>query len=128
MPWGQRYTEAPQRLKFTTLDHTCFQSLLASNLDDIRNTAETEEELDNLVNRIISAVYSAYTTSTTRSLPQGGGKPWWNTKYKKALQDYRTGSRTQKDFQRVVKQAQQQYWRQKINTATISKEVFDISK
>jgi hypothetical protein len=110
------------------LDHTHFQSLLASNLDDIRNTAEIEEELDNLTNRITSAVHSAYTASVTRSLPQGGDKSWWNTEYKKVLQDYRTGSRTQKDFQRVVKQAQQQYWRQKISTATASKEVFDMSK
>jgi hypothetical protein len=110
------------------LDHTHFQSLLASNLDDIKNTTETEEELDNLINRITSAVHSAYTTSVTRSLPQEGGKPWWNTEYKKALQDYRTGSRTQKDFQYVVKQAQQQYWRQKISTTTASKEVFNMSK
>jgi hypothetical protein len=108
MPWGQRYTEAPQRLKFTILDHTRFQSLLASNLDDTRNTAETEE-LDTLTNKIISAVHSAYTTSATRSLPQGGGKPWWNTECKKTLQDYRTGSHTQKNFQHMVKQAQQQY-------------------
>jgi hypothetical protein len=107
MPWGQRYTEAPQRLKFIILNYTCFQSLLASNLDDIRNIVKIKKELNNLINRIISAVYSTYIISTTRSLPQGGGKPWWNTKYKKALQDYQTGSCTQKDFQRVVKQAQQ---------------------
>jgi hypothetical protein len=75
-----------------------------------------------------SAIHSAYTASATRSLPQGGGKPWWNTECKKALRDYRTGLYTQKDFRRVIKQAQQQYWRQKISAATASKEVFDMSK
>jgi hypothetical protein len=51
----------------------------------IEDTTKTEEELDCLVDEIISAIHSTYMASTTRSLPQGGGQPWWNIEYKNAL-------------------------------------------
>jgi hypothetical protein len=128
LPWGQRHSEAPQKLKFSTLDLTCFHALLALNLDNIRAAAKTEEELNCLANRTISTIYSAYTASATRSLPQGRGQPWWNTECGKALQDYRSGLALQRDFRRVIKWAQRQYWRDKISATTTSKEVFNMAK
>jgi hypothetical protein len=121
-------TGGPWRCLFSTLDLTHFNTLLASNLSNVTTTAETEEELDYLINRVILAIHSIYITSATRSLPQGRGQPWWNEKYKAALQDYWTGLSTQKDFRQVIKQTQQQYWRDKISATTTSKEVFDMLK
>jgi hypothetical protein len=74
-PWGLRHHEAKQRLKFNILDHTRFLALLATNLGGIEDTTKTKEELDYLVNGIISVIHSTYMASTTRSLPQGGGQP-----------------------------------------------------
>ena len=128
MPWGQRFMEIPQRLKFSTLDHTRFLTLLASNISDTRFPMGTEEELDCLANKITSAIYSAYTASANKSIPQGGGQRWWNAECKKALQDYRSGHSSRNDFRRVIRQIRRQYWRDKINTVTESKDVFDISK
>jgi hypothetical protein len=128
LPWGQRHSEAPQKLKFSTLDLTRFHALLALNLENVRTAAKTEEELNYLANETISAIHSAYAASATRSLPQGRGQPWWNTECGKALQDYRSGLALQRDFRRVIKRAQRQYWRDKISATTTSKEVFDMAK
>jgi hypothetical protein len=97
-PWSPRHHEAKQRLKFDTLDHARFLALLATNLVGIEDIAKTKEELDYLADGIISAIHSAYTASATRSLPQGGGQPWWNIECKNALQDYRSELSSRKDF------------------------------
>ncbi|KAI9039460.1 reverse transcriptase [Aspergillus affinis] len=128
LPWGPSYPKAQQRLKFNTLDLSRFSNLLTLNVSDLPTTAETEEELDCLANAIISAVYSAYEASALRSRPQGGGQPWWNLECKEALQKYRIGLSTRKDFRREIRRAQQKYWRNKINATTTSKEVFEMSK
>ncbi|KAI9034741.1 reverse transcriptase, partial [Aspergillus affinis] len=128
LPWGPRYPKAQQRLKSSTLDLSRFSSHLALNISNLPSTSETEEELDCLANMIISAVYSAYEASAFRSRPQGRGQPWWNPECKEALQKYRTGSYTKKDFRRVIRRAQREYWRNKINATTTSKEIFEMSK
>ncbi|EED20817.1 reverse transcriptase, putative [Talaromyces stipitatus ATCC 10500] len=46
VPWDQRYKETAQKLRFDTLDHTSFLSLLASNLAGTESSAATEEDLD----------------------------------------------------------------------------------
>ena len=128
LPWGQRHLATLKRPKFSTLDLPCFHSLLAVSINNLLTMADTEDKLDYLANGIISAIYSAYTASALQSLPQGGGQPWWSPECKRALQKYRSRLYTQKDFRRVVKRAQRNYWRAKINATTTSKEVFDMSK
>jgi hypothetical protein len=127
-PWGPRHHKAKQSLKLGTLDYTHFLTLLAANLVGIKDTIKIKDELDYLVDGIISAIHRTYMASATRSLPQGGGQPWWNIEYKNALQDYQSELSSRTDFRRVVRRAQQQYWRKKINAITTSKEVFDMSK
>ena len=85
LPWGQQYIEAHQRLQFNTLDHDCFLTLLTSNLDHVRNSAENRAELDCLAEGITSAIHSAYTASANKSIPQGRGQSWWNLECKEAL-------------------------------------------
>jgi endonuclease/exonuclease/phosphatase (EEP) superfamily protein YafD len=128
LPWGPRHPKAQQRLKSSTLDLPRFSSHLALNISNLPIATETEEELDCLADRIISAIYSAYEASALRSRPQGRGQPWWNPECKEALQKYRTGSYTKKDFRRVVRRAQREYWRNKINATTSGKEIFEMSK
>jgi ribonuclease HI len=128
MPWEHGSVETPQRLRFDTLDHTRFPTLLAANLANVRSSAESKEELDCLANEITAAIHSAYTASANKSMPRGGGQRWWNTACKKALQDYRAGLCTQKDFRRITRRAQVQYWRDKINAVTEGKEAFDMAK
>jgi ribonuclease HI len=128
LPWEQGPVETPQRLRFDTLDHTRFLTLLASNLANVRSSAGNKDELDCLANGITAAIHSSYTASANKSIPQGGGQQWWNTTCKKALQDYRAGLYTRKDFRRVTRRAQAQYWRDKISAVTESKEVFDMSR
>jgi hypothetical protein len=98
LPWGQRHQEAPQRLKFSTLDLPRFHSLLALNTSNLPTTAGSEDELDSLADGITSAIHSAYVASALRSLPQGGGQPWWNLECKEALQKYCMGLHSQRDF------------------------------
>jgi hypothetical protein len=72
-------------------------------------TAGTEDEIDSLADGITSTVHSAYAASALRSLPHGGGQPWWNPECKEALQKYRAGLYSQRDFRRTVRRAQQNY-------------------
>jgi hypothetical protein len=118
LPWEQGPVETPPRLRFNTFDHTRFLTLLASNLADVRSSAGNEDELDCLAKEISTATHSSYTASANKSIPQGGGQRWWNTTCKKALQDYWAGLCTQKDFQRVTRRAQAQYWQDTISVVT----------
>ncbi|EED15554.1 hypothetical protein TSTA_049920 [Talaromyces stipitatus ATCC 10500] len=52
--------KASIKLRFDTLDHTCFLSLLASNLAEIKSLATTEEDLDALAGKLTSAIQGAY--------------------------------------------------------------------
>jgi hypothetical protein len=81
-----------------------------------------------LAEGITSAIHSAYTASANKSIPQGRGQPWWNLECKEALQKYWAGLSTKRDFWRTTRQAQAQYWKDRISAATESKEVFDMSK
>jgi hypothetical protein len=87
MPWSQRFTEAAQKLRFDTLDHPRFLSLLSSHLAVIECSATTEEGLDSLAHGLTLATASAYKGSARSSLAQGIGQPWWNIDCRKALQD-----------------------------------------
>jgi ribonuclease HI len=128
MPWSHRFPETPQRLRFDTLDHLRFLSLLESNLASIECLAKTEEDLDSLANEITSAISTAYKGSARRTLAQGIGQPWWNNDCRKARQDYRSSLCSKRDFRRTTRRAQRQYWRDKLNAVTQIKDVFDMSK
>ncbi|EED12711.1 hypothetical protein TSTA_052340, partial [Talaromyces stipitatus ATCC 10500] len=68
VPWDQRYKETAQKLRFDTLDHTSFLSLLASNLAGTESSAATEEDLDAFAEKLTSAIQGAYRGSAKRTL------------------------------------------------------------
>ncbi|EED17315.1 reverse transcriptase, putative [Talaromyces stipitatus ATCC 10500] len=76
VPWDQRYKETAQKLRFDTLDHTSFLSLLASNLASTESSAVTEEDLDALAEKLTSAIQGAYRGSAKRTITQGIEQPW----------------------------------------------------
>ncbi|EED14662.1 hypothetical protein TSTA_041400 [Talaromyces stipitatus ATCC 10500] len=106
VPWDQRYKETAQKLRFDTLDHTSFLSLLASNLAGTESSAATEEDLDALAEKLISAIQEVYRGSAKRTMTQGIGQPWWNEDYKKALYNYRLGLCSKTDFRRITRWSQ----------------------
>ncbi|EED11974.1 hypothetical protein TSTA_000510, partial [Talaromyces stipitatus ATCC 10500] len=126
VPWDQRYKETAQKLRFDTLDHTSFLSLLASNLADIESSAAIEEDLDALAEKLTSAIQGVYRGSAKRTIIQGIGQPWWNEDCKKALHNYRLGLCSKTDFRRITRWSQRQFWREKLSTVTQMKDVFDI--
>ena len=128
IPWDQRFRETARKLRPNTLDHPLFLSLLASNLDGLEPQASTEESLDSLAMGLVSAVRNAYIGAAKRSLGQHTGQSWWNADCNEARQLYRSGQCTSRHFRKTVKSAQRQYWRDKINTVTQIKDVFDMSK
>ncbi|EED16647.1 transposon I factor, putative [Talaromyces stipitatus ATCC 10500] len=128
VPWDQRYKETAQKLRFDTLDHTSFLSLLASNLAGTESSAATEEDLDAFAEKLISAIQGAYRGSAKRTLTQGIGQPWWNKDCKNALHNYRSGLCSKTDFRRITRWSQRQFWRDKLSTITQMKDVFDMSK
>ncbi|EED12689.1 conserved hypothetical protein [Talaromyces stipitatus ATCC 10500] len=71
--WDQRYKETAQKLRFNTLDHTSFLSLLASNLAGTESSAATEEDLDAFAEKLTSAIQGAYRGSAKRTMTQGIG-------------------------------------------------------
>ncbi|EED11826.1 hypothetical protein TSTA_110060 [Talaromyces stipitatus ATCC 10500] len=128
VPWDQRYLETAQKLRFDTLDHTCFLSLLTSNLADIESSATTKEDLDALAKKLTSAIQGAYAGSAMRTMSQGIGQPWWNDNCKKASHNYRSGLCSKTDFRRITRRSQRQFWQDKLSTVTQMKDVFDMSK
>ncbi|EED11498.1 hypothetical protein TSTA_007880 [Talaromyces stipitatus ATCC 10500] len=73
VPWDQRYKETAQKLRFDTLDHTSFLSLLASNLAGTESSAATEEDLDALAKKLTFTTQGAYRGSAKRTMTQGIG-------------------------------------------------------
>ncbi|EED15786.1 hypothetical protein TSTA_009110, partial [Talaromyces stipitatus ATCC 10500] len=118
VPWDQRYKETAQKLRFNILDHTCFLSLLASNLASIECSTMTEEDLDALAEKLTSAIQGAYRGSAKRTLTQD---------CKKALHNYRLGLYSKTDFRRITRWSQRQFWRDKLSTVIQMKDVFDMS-
>ncbi|EED17261.1 hypothetical protein TSTA_023150 [Talaromyces stipitatus ATCC 10500] len=103
VPWDQRYKETAQKLRFDTLDHTSFLSLLASNLAGTKSSAAAEEDLDALAEKLTSATQGAYRGSAKRTMTQGIGQPWWNEDCKKALHNYCLGLCSKTDFRRITR-------------------------
>ena len=128
VPWDQRYTETAQKLRFDTLDHTCFLSLLTSDLASIKSSATTEEDIDALAGNLTSAIQGAYRGSAKRTMAQGIGQPWWNDECKKASHSYRLGLCSKTDFRRITRRSQRHFWRDKLSMVSQMKDVFDMSK
>lgn len=69
LSWEQGPVETTQRLRFNTLNHSRFLTLLASNLTNVQSLAGNEDELDFLAKEITAAIHSSYTASANKSIP-----------------------------------------------------------
>lgn len=139
LPWKPPATNTAQRLRLNTLDEDLFRTLLSAGVGGIPTAPpESEADLDALANSLTSALRNALEGAAKRGLGQGTGQQWWNDDCKNAAANYRqarkedlNGSRThvaQKELRRVVRKAQRGFWRDKIDKATKSKDVFDMTK
>ncbi len=107
-------------------------------LQTLTRTAESIPSttgLDQLADGITKAVADALQASTKRSTGRGTGQPWWNEACQRAAQVHRqarsrsnedeeTGAK--RDLRRVVRKTKRDYWREKINNATESKDIFQM--
>lgn len=128
IPWGRRHPDSLQRLRFNTLDQALFFSLLSSNLTSLEQFPSSILELDSLALGLTEAIFNAYSGSAKRSLGKGTGHAWWNADCTKARDDFKAGLLDKRGFRTTVRKAQRQYWRNKLDTVTQSKDVFYISK
>ena len=128
IPWNQRFVEPAGKLRFNTLDQPLFLALLASNCSRLGPPGDTEASLDSCASRLVSSIYQAYAGAARRSLGQGTGQPWWNSECNQAKLLYRAGEGTRNSFRSAVRRAQRGYWRDKLNQASRSKDVFDMTK
>jgi hypothetical protein len=128
IPWAQRFTEPVQKLRFNTLDHPLFLSLLASNSRGLALPLVSEDTLDSFASKLVLAIRSAFEGSARRTLGQGTGQPWWNTDCNQARQLYRAGKCTKNSFRNSIRRAQRKFWRDKIDSVSKIKDVFEMSK
>jgi ribonuclease HI/exonuclease III len=130
VPWDHIPIESTRKLRFDTLNQPLFLSLLETNLAQVTPSGpiKVNPDLDQLASGLVSTIHNAYKGSARRSMTQGTGQPWWNQDCKKALQEYRTGLSTRKEFRRVVRKTQRQFWSNKLASATHAEEVFGMGK
>ncbi|EED14697.1 polymerase, putative [Talaromyces stipitatus ATCC 10500] len=128
IPWDQRHTLPTQKIRFDILDQPLFLSLLSTNLSQIQPLDSLKANLESLAQGLTSAIHSAYEGSAKRSLPHKKGQPWWNPECKEALQAYRSELLPKEEFRSTIRKTQREFWRNKLITASQTKEVFDISK
>ena len=94
-------------------------------------------QLDQLAENITDAVNTALTASTKRVLGQGPGQPWWDQTCRDAIRSYRRTSadpeseeneveQARKDLRRTIRKAKRDYWREKINSASEGKDIFQM--
>jgi hypothetical protein len=128
IPWDQRFVEPAGKLRLDTLDQPLFLDLLASNCNGLAPLVASEAGLDSYASGLVSAVYQAYAGAARRALGSGTGQPWWNPECNQARLLYRTGECTKRSFRSTVRRAQRGFWRDKLDTASKAKDVFDMTK
>lgn len=141
IPWDQRHGDSLRPLLLKTLDSELFTSTLSVHLASVVSLpgSPTSEHLDDFASSLTTALQRAYAAAAKRGLPRRTGTPWWNqdcrtaAAYLSALQfDPQSAdedlAEAKKEFRRTVSRAKASYWREKIEAAKTSKDVFDMAK
>jgi ribonuclease HI/endonuclease/exonuclease/phosphatase family metal-dependent hydrolase len=128
IPWDQRFTEPAKKLRYNTLDHPLFLSLLATSCTGITLPTDTEDCLESFASQLVFAIRTAFEGSARRSLGQGRGQPWWNEDCNQARRLYQAGECTKSAFRNSVRRAQRKFWRDKLDSVSNIKDVFDMTK
>lgn len=129
------------RLKPETLNTELFHRLLSISVKSILplSSPPKAHDLDTLADRITNAVHNSYSGAAQRSLSHGKGNPWWDQSCKHACEEYKSSIRAQiiisheireakKKYHKVIRKSKEKFFREKIDKASTSKEIFSIAR
>ena len=137
IPWSPRHQKKQGKLRPDTLIEDKFLTLLETRLKDLLEThPSTPETLDKAAHDLTAAIQEAYRGSAKTSRSHDIGQPWWNEDCEAAVAEYRRQRRdpgvcldtAQQDLRRTTRKAKREYWRKRLDDASTSKEVFDMTK
>lgn len=133
--------ESISRLKLETLDTKPFHRLLSISVKSISPlpSLPNAHDLDMLADGVTNAVHMAYSGAAKRSHGHGKGNPWWDQSCRLARKNYKLSIRAQlitsdelkeakKKYHKVIEKAKKIFYRDKIEKARTSKDIFSITR
>lgn len=136
VPFRNRTLPLTQRLRFATINQDFFLSLPLSRLEGLPPFTNTSKVcIDERAEELIKVLQNAYEGSAKGKMPLNRGQPWWDLSCNEAREKYRSIARSgtvtltdRKEYRKVIYAAKSNFFQQKLESVSNSKELFDITK